>query len=444
MVTMTYDGSSVYGYVNGVLEASASSTGSGSSGAPVCNGPTIGYQLNTTGGSGGWRFGGSVGAWASAIFDDASFFSRALKPSEVSNLYAGNWPGNSNSVDFQVDNLYFTYPANGTTTPQFSNWQMSARNVTSTNSYQVQVGWGLTQPNQATSTVNASGSQLLSGVSVPKQLFSGDYSDTGDPVGIIASATLTDITSGSVLISSTTVSFNEKTIPASSNCSASFVQCIAYAYDANGNITKVVDNSATNAAITVNYAYDGLNRLISASSSNATSGVNYYQAYTYDPVGNMLSGPAGTYTYGGTGTPDPDAVTSITSGASTTVFTYDGDGNLANASGGPAYAWDYNNRLLTVSSTNGMSTYGYDYTGQRMTALNSGVTTYYPETTYNVNGTTRTKTIFAGGTVVATITNSTSTTGGASLVQQATGSASSGTSVGVTLGAAPKAATSSY
>jgi RHS repeat-associated protein len=346
--------------------------------------------------------------------DDLAIFNRVLTATEVTNLYTGNWSGNSGPFDLTIDNLYFSYPANATTVPQFSNWQLKARNVTSTNSYAVQVNWGLTQPNQATSTLNASGSQLLSGVNVLKTLFSGDYTDTGDPVGIVASGTLTDITGTSTVISTTTVSFNEQTIPATSNCTSSNVQCIAYTYDANGNITKIVDNSASQAAITVNYAYDGLNRLISASSSNATSGVNYYQTYTYDPVGNLLSGPAGTYTYAGGGYTDPDAATKIVNGTSTTTFTYDNDGNLTNASSGFTYAWDYNNHLLTASSSNSTSTYGYDYTGARVSVANGGAATYYPETTYNVNSSTITKNIFADGLLVSTIANTTSTGSGGS------------------------------
>jgi len=558
----------------------------------------------------------SSGYWLNGDIDDFSVFSRALTASEISNLYTGQWP--INPTAFVISNLYFTYPVNGTTVPQFSNWQLKARNVTSTNSYKVQVGWGLLQPNEATSSISASGTQLLSGVNVPKQLYPGDYSDTGDPVPIIASGTLTDITSGSTLISSTTVSFNEKTIAATSNCNSQDLQCIAYTYDANGNITKIVDNSANNAAITVNYTYDGLNRLLSASSSNATSGPNYAQNFAYDPLGNPLTGPAGTYTYGQSGYADPDAVTSISnSGATSTIsfvqaiqgnlsgtsatstltgvtagnllmvennytgsmtssplvddagtltfvastswhggtahsylyyeknaaagshdfhitygsapsypslnvaeysgastsspldtfgvatgtgdpvtipaltsagvnemafgfgnaagatlssgtgftlrgsagliednatstmaagtavsttffgssgadwvdigalikpapgnagsgtvatFAYDNDGNVL-STGNATDTWDYRNELTQVLIGGATSTYGYDYTGERVQVAYATSTTYYPETTYTVNGATKTKNIFAGGTLVATIQNSSGTSG---------------------------------
>jgi len=315
---------------------------------------------------------------------------------------------NSTSTDFVIayPAINFTFPASGTSTANFSNWQMQAQNVTSSASYNLQVMWDDTtgDPVQS-STVNASGSTLLSGAMIPKTIFSGDYTYDGTPVTMNATGTLS---SGSTPVATTTVSFTELTTTEPLNCGTSSIQCVSYKYDNDGNVTQVTDNSATNAAITVNYTYDGLNRLISASSSNAASGQNYLQKFTYDPVGNILTGPSSTYAYAGTGYDDPDAVTSIVNG-STTTFTYDDNGNLTNASSGFAYTWDYNNHLLTASSSNSSSTYGYDYTGERVSVANGGTTTYYPETTYSVNGTTRNKNIFADGVLVATVQNATTT-----------------------------------
>ncbi|MFA6096302.1 MAG: LamG-like jellyroll fold domain-containing protein [Candidatus Paceibacterota bacterium] len=47
-------------------------------------------------------------------------------------------------------------------------------------------------------------------------------------------------------------------------------QDLAYAYDANGNITRIVDNSATNSKKTTDYIYDSLNRLLSATATGVT------------------------------------------------------------------------------------------------------------------------------------------------------------------------------
>ena len=193
---------------------------------------------------------------------------------------------------------------------------MNAKTVTSTNSYKVQVAWGILAPNEASSSATASGTALTSGITVTKPLYSGDYSDTGDPVAMTAVASLYDITTTSTFIATTTVTFSELTIPATSNCTSSDIQCISYAYDANGNITKIIDNSTSSAARTVNYTYDTLNRLITASSSNVVSGSNYLQTFSYDALGNILTSPLGTYSYAGnTGSSyaDPDAVTSIVS-----------------------------------------------------------------------------------------------------------------------------------
>lgn len=130
-------------------------------------------------------------------------------------------------------------------------------------------------------------------------------------------------------------------------------------------------------------------------------------------------------------------VTAATSSATTTNFTYDNNGNLL-SNGNATDTWDYRNELTEVFNAGGSSTYGYDYTGQRVLVTNGTSTSYYPETTYSANGTTRTKNIFADGVLVATITDTTSTIGGASLVQQATSSASSGTSLDTNLSSAPR------
>lgn len=343
----------------------------------------------------------------------------------------------STSTDFIIayPTISFTVPANGTTTPNFSNWQLNAQNVTSTTNYQLQVLWDDTKgdPIQS-STINASGTALVGGVNVPKTTFVGDYTFDGDPVLMNATATLS---AASTTVATTTVSFTEQTTAYPVTCGSTTIQCITYRYDKNGNITQVIDNSATSASKTVNYTYDGLNRLITASSSNAGNNQNYLQTFTYDPVGNLLTGPEGTYHYNGAANADPDAVTSITNGTSTTTFTYDNNGNLTNASSGFTYGWDWDNHLLTAFGSGATSTYGYDYTGERVQVAASGITTAYPEATYNVSANLRTKNIFANGTLIATITNSTSTVNNAALVQQATSSISSGTSITTTFGSNP-------
>jgi RHS repeat-associated protein len=125
-------------------------------------------------------------------------------------------------------------------------------------------------------------------------------------------------------------------------------QDLAYTYDANGNITRIVDNSQTNSKKTVNYTYDSLNRLLSAVATGAINGQNYTETYTYDAIGNITSKNGIAYAYSQTGKTNPHAVTSI--GA--TNYTYDDNGNLL-TDGNLTNTWDYNNRLIQTSLSAG-------------------------------------------------------------------------------------------
>jgi hypothetical protein len=114
-------------------------------------------------------------------------------------------------------------------------------------------------------------------------------------------------------------------VHASAPAPAPTMQNMSFTYDAVGNITKIIDASNTIAAKTAVYAYDDLYRLTSATITNVAGGVNYTDLYSYDALGNILSGPAGTYLYHGNTNfvyANPHAVTSINGVA----YTYDRDG----------------------------------------------------------------------------------------------------------------------
>jgi RHS repeat-associated protein len=76
------------------------------------------------------------------------------------------------------------------------------------------------------------------------------------------------------------------------------IQDINYTYDAVGNITQLTDVSQTQTAKTMNYTYDSIYRLLTATATNTADGQNYTHTFTYDAVGNMLSNSAiGDYKY---------------------------------------------------------------------------------------------------------------------------------------------------
>ncbi|MFA6273772.1 MAG: SpvB/TcaC N-terminal domain-containing protein, partial [Candidatus Paceibacterota bacterium] len=107
---------------------------------------------------------------------------------------------------------------------------------------------------------------------------------------------------------------NDPILEVTYNNGGSTLQDLNYTYDNVGNITKIIDSSNTNSAKTVDYVYDDLNRLTSAVATNTANNQNYTQNFTYDVLGNILTGPIGNYLYqGNTGTlkANPHPATSI-------------------------------------------------------------------------------------------------------------------------------------
>ena len=117
-----------------------------------------------------------------------------------------------------------------------------------------------------------------------------------------------------------------------------------------------------------------------------------------------------TYTYAETGYANPHPVTSVGG----TSYTYDNNGNVT-AIGSLDYTWDWRNRLATAErSGGGITTYGYDHTGQRVFQATGSATTSYPNRYYSVASSsltaTTTKHIFSpDGTLLATVVGASTT-----------------------------------
>jgi RHS repeat-associated protein len=187
-----------------------------------------------------------------------------------------------------------------------------------------------------------------------------------------------------------------------------YLQNSTYAYDANGNITQIVDASGTHGAKTANYTYDDLNRLIEASITNVPTGQTAYdQTYAYNAIGNITNkSDIGDYIYtgsSGTNYANPHAATTI-NGATNT---YDKDGNLL-TDGTLVNTWDYRDQLIQTVTGSTTSAYWYDHMGQRVkqsVIATTTTTTYYPNRLYNISGSTSTKNIFLlDGTLITTVT----------------------------------------
>jgi hypothetical protein len=119
------------------------------------------------------------------------------------------------------------------------------------------------------------------------------------------------------------------------------------------------------------------------------------------------------YTYAAMAYVNPDAVTQIANGLSTSTFAYDNDGNLIQKTTDgttTTYAY-YANRLIALGVGGATTTYGYDAFGQRVLQTGTTTTYLYPFKWYSVpssTGTgakfaTTTDYVFNGDSLVATV-----------------------------------------
>jgi RHS repeat-associated protein len=111
---------------------------------------------------------------------------------------------------------------------------------------------------------------------------------------------------------------------------------------------------------------------------------------------------------------NPDAVTQIANGLSTTTFSYDADGNVTQKTVDgttTTYVYDYANRLTALGVLGATTTYAYDWAGNRVSQTGTSTTFIYPFKWYSVassTGTgakyaTTTDYVFNGDSLVATV-----------------------------------------
>jgi RHS repeat-associated protein len=138
-----------------------------------------------------------------------------------------------------------------------------------------------------------------------------------------------------------------------------------YTTDCAGNRTSKTDQRTGTAT---NFGYDSIYRLLTAAQSGSTT-----ESYTYDPVGNRLTSLAGSYANNGSN--------ELTS-SPTASFTYDNNGNTlskTDSTGTTSYAWDFENRLtsVTLPGAGGTVTFRYDPLGRRIQKFSANATTNY-------------------------------------------------------------------
>lgn len=175
-----------------------------------------------------------------------------------------------------------------------------------------------------------------------------------------------------------------------------------YSYDAVGNITKSVNTQGHGESAPVRtqcFSYDPLSRLTGAWTANDNcagapstdklgSVTPYWTSWTFKPGGlretqtqHSATGDTTTsYTYPAAGGAKPHALSSTTttspSGTNTVSYTYDESGNTIGRPG-QTLTWDRNNRLATVTTQHGVTSYLYDADGGQLLKREPGKATLY-------------------------------------------------------------------
>jgi RHS repeat-associated protein len=224
-------------------------------------------------------------------------------------------------------------------------------------------------------------------VSLASNLASAISATDGMPVKANASSNVVTLTAieygkdGEVTLSSSASSGATFTASASAATLGGDTSTISYSYDLtytpNNNVATAVDSVTGNWT----YAYDTLNRLISANATTAgmvlPSGTYKTQCWTYDGFGNRTG--EGEMT---TNTTCPNPISNathsslasyntsnqITRNSTTANFVYDDAGNITN-DGINVYVYDLDGRICavtTVAAGGAITQYVYDAEGRRV------------------------------------------------------------------------------
>lgn len=184
------------------------------------------------------------------------------------------------------------------------------------------------------------------------------------PQGTIYSASIgADDGSGGLVLSNT---YNNRLQPLELKASYAGVSAMDLTYrfvdpttlKNNGNVTAITNN--LNSGRSQNFAYDQLNRIISAGTNATTGGFCWGYQYSYDSWGNLLSQAGWTPTYS---TCVGTIMSPVTADGRNHIsgLSYDSSGNTL-SDGVNAYSWNGENELKSTAGV----TYLYDGDGHRV------------------------------------------------------------------------------
>jgi RHS repeat-associated protein len=147
------------------------------------------------------------------------------------------------------------------------------------------------------------------------------------------------------------------------------LQNLTYSFSSTQNNGQILSQIDAVSGETVEYAYDSLNRLLTA----ATTGPQWGLSFTYDGFGNRTNQSVTK----GSGPTHSVAIDPATNRISTSGYQYDPNGNMTQM---PQLTMSYDvaNRMTTSNHASaGTQSYGYNHANQRVFVRNGNTVTYY-------------------------------------------------------------------
>jgi len=239
---------------------------------------------------------------------------------------------------------------------------LSARNFTTNYTYDASSNrTGFTDPENGSTTYTYDTLNRLTSLAPPSAFGSGSFGFTYD-----ALSRRTQMTRPNSITTNYTYDNLSRLLSVLHQLSGSTTDGASYTLDSGGNRIAKTDQRA---AVTSNYTYDAIYQL-----TQVMQGTNTTESYSYDPVGNRTAS-LGVSSYTTNASNELTAIPGVT-------YTYDGNGNTltkTDATGTTQYAWDFENRLtsVTLPGSGGTVSFKYDPLGRRIYKSTSGGTSVF-------------------------------------------------------------------
>ena len=246
----------------------------------------------------------------------------------------------------------FTYDNMGRLTGTTTTYSfLSSRNFTTSYSYDTASNLtGFTDPEGGTTGYTYNTLNQLTTLAPPAAFGSGSFGFSYDALGRRA-----QMTRPNNVATNYTYDNLSRLLSALHQMGSSTIDGASYGLDNAGNRTSKTDSLAN---VTSNYSYDAIYEL-----TQVTQGTNTTESYSFDPVHNRLSS-LGVASYGYNNSNELTA-------SSNATYTYDNNGNTltkTDSTGTTTYAWDFENRLasVTLPGSGGTVSFKYDPLGRRI------------------------------------------------------------------------------